>query len=273
VTLPNKQFTDQYDAVNAAFSKQATHYDADDEQNLVLADMREQVYNHITRFIKPASRILELNAGTGIDAVNFVSKGHSVLATDLSDGMVMQIRNKIEKYKLHGRLTCEQLSYDKLDQLPELKFDYVFSNFGGLNCIKDLSSVTKNLPSILNPDAVVTWVIMPPVYLWEIAGFLKGHGAKAFRRLNTQGIKSHLEGEFFYTYYHSVKSIKAAFGSQFSVIGLEGLAALLPPPHRGDFPTKHPATYKALRWFDRSVNSHFPFNRWADHIIISFRYV
>jgi ubiquinone/menaquinone biosynthesis C-methylase UbiE len=270
--LPNKQFTSQYDAVNTAFSRQAAHYDADDEQNLILADMRKQVYDHVDRFIKPASRILELNAGTGIDAVNFVSKGHSVLATDLSDGMVEQIRNKIEKYNLHERLACEQLSYDKLDELPRQKFDYVFSNFGGLNCIKDLSPVAKNLPAILKTGAVVTLVIMPPIYLWEIAGFLKGHGGKAFRRLNAQGTKSHLEGEFFYTYYHSMKSIKAALGPQFRLIDLEGLAALSPPPHRSDFPIKHPSTYKALRWLDRSVNSHFPFNRWADHIITSFRY-
>jgi ubiquinone/menaquinone biosynthesis C-methylase UbiE len=259
-------------SVNRAFSKQSYNYDSDDKVNLVLQDMRQQVYRHVSAFMKKSSAILELNAGTGIDALHFVQQSHRVHATDLSDGMVTQIEKKIVDHHLQDRLTCQQLSYDQLHQLKGRKFDYVFSNFGGLNCIADLSKVTTSLPSILNPGACVTWVIMPPVCPWELLWVLKGQGKQAFRRFHKTGVIAHLEGEYFKTYYHSLSQIKEAFGHSFKFIKAEGLSALSPPPSRGDFPRKHPQLYQSLRKADSFVRMAFPFNRWADHIIVTFQF-
>src|ERR1044071_2231940 len=170
------------DAVNRAFSAQSTHYDEDDKANRVITDLRLQVYRHVSRFMKPKSRILELNAGTGIDACYFVSQGHSVLATDFSDGMVSEFKRK----KIDGR----QLSYENLDQLKGERFDYIFSNFGGLNCIDDLARVTRHLPGLLKSGGFVTWVIMPKVCPWEIMSLHR----TAFRRLKKDGVVAHIEG-------------------------------------------------------------------------------
>lgn len=264
---------DPLDAVNRAFSKQSLHYDQEDIANPVLADMRRQVYAHVQRFIKPGSSILELNAGTGIDALYFASSGYAVHATDLSDGMIREIRKKIAGSSQGDRFTCQQLSYDQLHQLEgERRFDHVFSNFGGLNCIQDLHQVTRHLPGILTPGAYVTWVIMPPVCPWELLGVFKGRIGDAFRRFRKDGVIAHLEGEYFKTYYHSLSDVKAAFGKPFTFIAAEGLAALTPQPHRGDFPVKHPALYKTLKAIDRVVSPRFPFNRWADHIIVTFQF-
>jgi ubiquinone/menaquinone biosynthesis C-methylase UbiE len=263
----------QFEAVNRAFSKQSFHYDQEDHGNIVLQDMRAQVYDHVNRFIRPDSFILELNAGTGIDALHFANLGHRVHATDLSDGMIVQIQKKIEAFPVDDRLSCQQLSYDRLSDVNQKDFDYVFSNFGGLNCIQDLSLVTRHLPAILKPGAFVSWVILPPVCAWELFSALKGHGKKAFRRFHKNGVRSHLEGEYFTTYYHSLSDIRSAFGRTFELIACEGLAALSPQPHRGDFPVRHPSLYHNLRRLDSAVRNHFPFNRWADHIIVTFQYI
>ena len=238
-------------AVNKAFSTQSVHYDDDDRINRVIIDLRQQVYRHVARFMNPGSRILELNSGTGIDASYFVSQGHSVLATDLSDGMISELKKK--------GLQARQLSYDKLDQLKSEPFDYVFSNFGGLNCIDNLGAVTKNLPGLLKANGYVTWVIMPPVCLWEIM-------SGTFRRFNKNGVMAHIDGHYFRTWYHSLDDIKKAFGDRFEFIESEGLAALSPPPHKTDF-----FAYNFSRRVDRIFNRSFPFNRWADHIIVTFR--
>lgn len=259
-------------SVNRAFSKQSVNYDHDDQQNMVLQDMRLQVYRHVAAFMKPQSSMLELNSGTGIDALYFAQQGHSVYATDLSDGMIEQISLKIQHHQLRGRLTCHQLSYTELNNLNEKKFDYVFSNFGGLNCIDDLARVTKHLPALLTPGGYVTWVIMPHVCLWELLSFFTGNGKQAFRRLNKNGVVAHLEGEYFKTYYFSLAQIKAAFGTKFKFVKSEGLCALSPPPSRGDFPAKYPRLYPALRKLDHSVRHHYPFNRWSDHIIVTFQF-
>ncbi|MFM9840622.1 MAG: methyltransferase domain-containing protein [Cyclobacteriaceae bacterium] len=259
-------------SVNRAFSKQSINYDADDKENRVLQDMRQQVYDHVSVFIKKESKILELNAGTGIDALYFVQKGHTVHATDLSDGMIAQIKNKIASHSLENKFTCQQLSYDQLNQLKGNKFDYVFSNFGGLNCIDDLSKITTHLPDIMNQGGYVTWVIMPPICLWEFLWIFKGHGKQAFRRFLKNGVMAHLEGEYFKTYYFSLSQIKEAFGAKFKFIKSEGLCALSPPPSKSDFPLKHPILYRSLRKLDSVVKKSFPFNRWGDHIIVTFQF-
>lgn len=261
------------EAINRAFTKQAAHYDGIDGANAILADLRKQVYDHVTRFMKPGCAILELNAGTGIDALHFAGQGHSVLATDVSDGMVEQINRKIAHHLFQGRLECLQLSYAALDRLNGRRFDYVFSNFGGLNCIDDLSKVSRHLPSLLHPGAYLTWVIMPPVCPWELAGVLKGHGAKAFRRFQNGGTLSHLEDEYFRTYYHSLADVRSSLGPSFKMLKSEGLAALSPPPHHGSFPLRNKRLYSLLRWLDSMVRHSIPFNRWADHIMLTFQYV
>jgi ubiquinone/menaquinone biosynthesis C-methylase UbiE len=261
-----------FESINRAFSKQSSHFDEEDQGNPVLSDMRKQIYAHVWHYLRAGDHMLELNAGTGIDAFYFSSRGCVVHATDLSDGMIHQIKSKISSQPDIKGISCQQLSYDQLDLLKGEKFDYVFSNFGGLNCIDDLGKVTKHLPGVLKPGAHITWVIMPPVCLWELAGILKGRFQKAFRRFNKNGVMAHLEGEYFKTYYHSLHDIRTAFGTRFDLIQSEGLGALSPQPHRGDFPARHPTMYSFLRKLDKATRHHFPFNRWADHIVVTFQF-
>lgn len=259
-------------AINRGFSKQSSGYDDADTANIILQDLRLQVYDHVARFLEPNSRILELNAGTGIDALHFASQGHHVHATDLSDGMIDQIKRKISASHISHRLTCQQTSFENLEHIAQKGFDYVFSNFGGLNCTPDLRKVTMHLPILLNPGAYVTWVIMPPICPWELMGVLKGNWGHAFRRLKKGGIVAHVEGEHFRTYYHSVRSIASAFGDAFVLVKCEGLAVLSPPPHRADLPRKHPLLYRLLRRLDEGVRQVFPFNRCADHVVVTMQY-
>jgi ubiquinone/menaquinone biosynthesis C-methylase UbiE len=232
---------------------------------------RKQVYEHVNQFLPINSRILELNPGTGIDACHFVKVGHQVHCVELSDGMVEQIKTKIEKYRYQEKLTVQQSSYENLD-LVKGKFDYVFSNFGGLNCTSDLTKVTRHLPPLLKEGAVVTWVIMPPICPWEIMWILKGHFKQGLRRFHKNGVMAHLEGEYFKTYYYSLPNIKKAFGKDFKLLQSEGLGVLSPPPSAKDFPRKHPQLYDLMIRWDKRVRLRFPFNRWGDHSIVSFQY-
>lgn len=268
----NSFFSSAGEAVARGFSKQSYAYDESDKLNPVLQDLRRQVYDHLQRYLIPQSKILELNAGTGIDAARLAEEGHHVHATDLSAGMIAQIKTKIDMGDFIGQLTCQQLSFEDLHLLSGDNFDYVFSNMGGLNCTPDLSRVTQHLPSLLKPGAYVTWVVMPPVCPWELLQLVKGNWGQAFRRWSKNGTMAHVEGEYFNTYYHSLRKIRRAFGPAFEFIQAEGLAALSPPPHRGDMPLKNPGMYRILRKADRAMRKVFPFNRWADHIIVTMQY-
>src|SRR6478609_9584781 len=104
-------------SINNAFTKQSPHYDEDDERNAILVWMRKMVRNHVSDYLKEGDRILELNAGSGIDAVYFSRNGNVVHATDLSDGMTKEIETKIKKFGLEQKLSCQQCSYTELDKV------------------------------------------------------------------------------------------------------------------------------------------------------------
>ncbi len=256
--------------VNTAFSKQSSHFDDDDFSNPILQQWRQQVYAHTGSFLKPNSKILELNAGTGIDAVRFAKQGHLVHATDLSDGMIAHLKKKVRELLLSEKITTQQVSFENLHDVNG-KFDFVFSNFGGLNCTEDLTKVTCELPRLLNKGACLTWVIMPPTCLWELSWILKGQFRKAFRRLRKK-TTAHLEGEFFTTYYFSLGDIKKALGPLFKLMKMEGLGVFAPPPSAPIFVKKYPVITKILNQFDRLTRNYFPFNRWGDHSIVTFQF-
>lgn len=262
-----------FKAVNRAFSNQSAGYDTYDVSNAILQWMRDRVRKHVLQNLKPGNRLLELNAGTGLDALFFVGNGCTVHATDLSDGMINQIKQKVDKYGLADKLSVSQCSYTNLHSFPDEGFDYIFSNFGGLNCIPDLSIVIKSFQRLLRPGGFVTFVIMPPVCPWEIATVLKGNFKSAFRRFNKAGAMAHLEGEYFTTYYFTPTNVLQKFGKDFKKINLEGLASISPPPHADTFSVRFPRLYKTLTTLDEKVCHLSPFNRWADHFILTVQYL
>ena len=70
----------------AAFNKQAVLFDELYSANTIIQYKRKRVRDHVDKFI-PHCKILELNAGTGEDAVYFAQHGHDVHATDISQPM------------------------------------------------------------------------------------------------------------------------------------------------------------------------------------------
>ena len=264
----------EFAAVNKAFSKQASHYDDDDLANFILQRWRQRVYLHVEKLLQPESGILELNAGTGIDALYFASKGHQVHATDVSDGMIQQIERKIENIAgLKGELTCQQCSFTDLKLIKGSQFDHVFSNFGGLNCAKGLTSIIGQLEKLLLPKGYVTIVIMPKIAPWEWLWLLKGQFKKAFRRLGKKGSLAQLEGEYFHTNYHSYSSIVGAFGENFKPVSCESLGVLSPAPGSIQLQKRHPKFTALLEGMDKRISKVYPFKRWGDHIIVTVQFL
>jgi len=175
-----------FDTIAEAFSRTAEKYDAFADDHPNQARMRNKVYAHVQQFVPSGSRILELNCGTGTDAVELAHCGYRVHATDIAPGMLERLRNKVHQNKLGGQISFQQCSFTELDMVQGKPFDVVFSNLGGLNCIPDLSAVIKQLPKVLRPNGLVTWVLMPPVCLWEMAEIFRGHPLLAVSSLCSQ---------------------------------------------------------------------------------------
>jgi len=259
--------------VAEAFSRTAEKYDHFAEDHPHLASIRLRIYTHLTSQLKPGASILELNAGTGIDAVHLAQQGFRVHATDIAPGMLQRLRGKVESLRLEDRVTVQQVSFTELEQVQGGPFDAVFSNLGGLNCIPDLRPVVHSLPALLRPGGLVTWVLMPRVCLWELALVFRGDFKVAFRRLAPGGTRAHLEGLHFMIYYFTPHQALAAFGPQFIPLDLEGLCVFAPPAESKNLARQHPRLYRWLSWLDDRLARRSPFNGWGDFFVISLRYV
>ena len=272
-TSPPVVTDDHFNRVAAAFSRKAEAYDAFGADHVHLTRLRRKVYDHVLRFLRPADRLLELNAGTGIDAAFFAQQGYAVHAIDIAPGMLEHLADKITAYHLQDRLTYQRLSFVELDRVDAKPFQYVFSNFGGLNCIPDLSLVARHLPHVLAPGGRLTWVIMPPLCPWELALIFKGQFKIAARRLQRGGTLAHVEGLRFMTYYFTPRQVLKALGPNFRLLSLEGLAVLTPPADRQTFPRRFPRLYHALAQIDDKLSPRPPFNAWGDFFILTAQYL
>ena len=267
------QFTDeQYAKVAEAFSRTAPIYEDFGKDHINLARMRAKVYAHLMRYLKPGAHILELNAGTGTDAVYLAQQGFHVHTTDIAPGMLNLLEEKVECLGLGDRLSIQECSFTALEQVQGGPYDAIFSNLGGLNCIPDLRSVTRKLPDLLLPGGIVTWVLMPPICLWELALAFTGNFRVAFRRLSPNGTLAHLEGIHFKIYYFSPHQVIAAFEMPFTHLAVEGLSVFAPPAESKNLARRHPRFYRFLCWLDDRLAQSAPFRGWGDFFIISLQY-
>ncbi len=264
---------DHYQRVAEGFSRKAAEYDSFGPAEVNIQRMRQKVYTHMDAFLQPGDRILEINAGTGIDAARFAMRGHRVHAVDIAPGMVAAIAEKVTRLGLQDRLTYDNCSFTDLNCLVEnAPYQYVFSNFGGLNCSADLPEVARLISQVLYPGGRLTWVIMPPFCPWDLVHLIHGDFRSAVRRLLPGGTLAHVEGEHFRVHYFSPKHTMEALGKGYRLLRLEGLSVFAPPADRRHFPLRHPGLYRFLTRLDDRLSLRRPFNHWGDFYILTTEY-
>jgi len=254
-----------------AFTRTAAKYDAFGDDHPHLTRIRRKVYAAVERAVAPGSRILELNAGTGTDAVHLARHGFSVHATDIAPGMLERIRDKVAAGQLEGRVTVQDCSFLDLDRVTGAPYDAVLSNLGGLNCAADLASVLGGLDQVLVPGGTAVLVVMPPICLWELSLVFTGQFRLAVRRLSRGGTRAHLEGREFTVHYFTPRQVAAALGPRYEVVTVEGLSVITPTAESKNLAKRHPAVYRTLARIDDRLAPHAPFSRWGDFFVLTAR--
>jgi ubiquinone/menaquinone biosynthesis C-methylase UbiE len=259
--------------VAKAFGKQSVVFDEIYSNDTIIQYKRDRVREHVKRFLKPGSHILELNAGTGEDAIFFAGEGHTVHATDLSTGMQEILEKKVQEKGLKHRITNETCSFTALENLTDKgPYDHIFSNFAGLNCTDELDKVLSSLSPLLTKNGVVTLVVLPEFCLWEFLLLAKGKTKTALRRFSgKKGASSHIEGEYFKCWYYQPSYITKYLKKDFDVLLLEGLCSLVPPSYMEGFAEKHPRVYSFLCRLENRFRYSWPWRSVGDYYIISLR--
>jgi SAM-dependent methyltransferase len=256
-----------------AFSRQSFVFDELYSHNAIVQYKRARVREHVEYFLKPTSSILELNSGTGEDAVYFARKGHYVHATDLSEGMQEMLRQKVQTASLEQFVSQECCSFTKLEDLKcKGPYDLVFSNFAGLNCSGELHKTLCALSSLTKSGGIVTLVILPGFCLWETLLLFKGKFRTAFRRsFSKSGVKARVEGEYFRCWYYDPAYVLKNLSNDFELLRLEGLCNFVPPSYMEQFAEKHPGLFSFLKRMEKKYSTRWPWRNIGDYYIITLR--
>lgn len=257
----------------AAFTKQSAVFDETFSGNPIIQYKRERVRNSVQRYLPPESRILELNCGTGEDAIWFAGQGHRVHATDLSTGMLEVLREKLKTQDLQNKISTELRSFTELTSLNQRgPYDLIFSNFGGLNCTGKLNTVLNSFDSLLKPGGLVVLVVLSKFCLWETLLLFKGKFRTAFRRFfSSHGVKAKVEGSEFTCWYYNPSQITGSLKNNFNLLRVEGLCTLVPPSYIEQFTEKHPGIYSNLKTMEDRLKSKWPWRVMGDYFIISLQ--
>lgn len=261
------------EAAAKAFNKQAGIFDQLYSADTIIGYKRKRVREHIEQFLEPGSAILELNAGTGEDAIYFANKGHHVHATDISVTMQNVLLGKVKENRLEQLITRELCSFTQLENLQHQgPYDYIFSNFAGLNCTNRLDKVLDSFSFLLKPGGFVTLVILPRFCLWEFLMLFKGKFKTAFRRFSgRKGTKAHIEGEYFRCWYYNPSYVRHHLKDSFDFIKLEGLCTIVPPSYIDGFAVKYPKLYRWLEKAEDRLKNKWPWKLIGDYYIITLR--
>jgi ubiquinone/menaquinone biosynthesis C-methylase UbiE len=260
----------------SAFDSVAIDYDAKFTQTKIGGVQRKIVWTYLNKILEGKSnlKILELNCGTGEDAVWLAKKGHNVLATDISEEMLHITEQKALHNQLSDRIETRKIDLTKIEKsdLNE-NFDLIFSNFGGINCIpyESLYDLPNTLIKLIKPSGRLIMVIMPTFCLWEIFYFaLKLNFKKAFRRSSTKGVRTKINEMVLLANYYTPVTIKRIFRKKFISIAVKPVGFFIPPSYLEKFFSSKDKAFKLLCRLESSISNSSILANYSDHFLIDF---
>jgi SAM-dependent methyltransferase len=262
----------------AAFDVIAPAYDRTFTCSRIGRAQREIIRRELDHVYRPGQRILEVNCGTGVDAVYLASRGMDVLACDVSSRMIEQACNRADAMRslLRGEVQFRVLATEDMGELQHEgmagNFDGAVSNFAGLNCVADLSAVARNLGMLLKPGAPLLLCLFGRFCLWEVLWYL-GHArpSKAFRRLRPQGTTAHLAEDVSVSVnYPRVRELARLFAPEFRLKRWRGVGISTPPSYLESLALRFPKLFDGLAKLDLPLGFCPIFRAMADHVLLVF---
>ncbi len=252
-----------------AFDVVAADYDLSFSQALIGQAQRAQSRKWLSAFLtgKKSLHILEINCGTGDDALWMASLGHTVVATDVSSTMIEQAKKKIAFN--NPDLSFHHCAFDELPaKLGEKKFDLIFSNFSGLNCAPadELAQLNDSFHQLLNNDGHIAVVIFGKYCCWETLYFLlKLSPVKAFRRWKKAKAVTELKENIFQPVYYYSTSRFCHKLNRFRLVEKRPVGLFLPPSYLEQAMRKRIGFYNFLNKLEKKWGGMPAFSQLADH--------
>jgi len=247
-----------------AFDTLAPTYDDDFTHTPLGLVLRHNAQARLQLFIRSGMRVLELGCGTGEDAKWLGEQGISLVTTDASARMREQARAKTQHLP-HVHVEALDMNTPPADW-PRVQFDLVFSHFGALNCVADVSPLADWLSSRVAPGGHMCLMVMSPTCLWERVWYTaRGNLAMAFRRHHATFFRPDPMGPALTIHYPSINKLTHAFSPHFRPLYAAPTGLFIPPSELFGMVEKRPWLKRGLLTLESRFGDVHALARWADH--------
>ena len=253
------------------FDQMAREYDDVFTNSMIGRAQRDAVWSVLIQIFRSGDHVLELNCGTGEDALFLARNGISVTACDASEQMIQIASGRLGKEASGVPVQFNLLPTEHIRELqPLTQFDGIFSNFSGLNCVADLTQTAEDMATLLSPGAPLLVCLSTRFCLWEMLWFtLHGNFRKAFRRCS--GHATAKVGEFTVdVYYPTIRELQTLFSPSFVMRSCAGIGVTVPPSYVEAWIRNHPKGLSMLRTIDKAISCYPGFRVFGDHVLLHF---
>ena len=253
-----------------AFDSVAADYDGPRGNNALIQDMRDEMWRWLDATFAPASRLIDIGCGTGLDAIRMARLGHQVTATDWSPGMVQRTQDRAAREGLQARVQAIAVGAQRLGCLEDAgSYDGAYSNLGPLNCAPDLAEVSRACARLLKPGGALVFSVIGRVCPWEIAHYLRRlRWARVKLRFARGFVPVSMNQHTIWTHYYRPREFYRAFQREFALSHFRGLCVAVPPPYLSWLRERHPRWHDRLWRLDRRVAGWPLLRNIGDHFLI-----
>lgn len=254
----------------AAFDSVAADYDGDRGNNVLIQQMRSEMWRWLDATFAHPSRLIDLGCGTGLDAVRMAHRGHHVTATDWSPNMVARTLARAEHEGLNSRLTAVAVGSHELQGLTESDtYDGAYSNLGPLNCVPNLGELSRECARLLKPGGSLVFTVIGRFCPWEILHYSRQRRWLRVRVRFARGmVRVGMNNHTIWTRYYTPREFYDHFRAEFSLEHVRGLCIFAPPPYLTWIREKHPRLHELLWNIDRRVAGLPLLRGVGDHFLI-----
>lgn len=258
---------------NASFDALANSYDNNFTHSIIGTLQRNKVWKYLEENLdgNKAMNILEINCGTGEDALWLASKGHQVIATDISEQMIEVAKQKaiIQKVNINP-LVCSFVNL--ATQLNGQKFDMIFSNFGGLNCSnnQELTKLNIDFAKLLKPKGLLVMILLGKKCFLENLYFLLRFNFKKLNRRKqaTEAYLSH--NNFITTWYYNYQEMAKIF-NLFQLKQKKPIGLFIPPSYLEPLIQKNKLLLPIIKRLENAIGNISFLTNYSDHIYIEMK--
>jgi SAM-dependent methyltransferase len=119
--------------------------------------VRERLWKRLEVLFPPGSRVLDVTAGTGLDARHLAARGIAVTACDLSPGMLARLA------AVAPEIPACVADFNHLEETGIAgPFDGLISTFAGLNAAADLFGFARAAARMIRPGGVLFLHVLNP---------------------------------------------------------------------------------------------------------------